>query len=463
MTETLSKGEVSRGSEPPRLLIEEWLPAAAIGVECMREHQFMAPFPPNVRLHVWWARRPLTVSRAAVLASLLPADFPRDVFERLLGFGRPGEELVRIRQLLDSKRSGTRLAVGFDCGRAFSSKLNGEDMEVASASVRALWGGDATVIDPMAGGGSIPLESTRLGLNTIANEYNPVACSVLEATLDYPFRAGSDISEPARKWARVWEQRVTSRISQFFHERGFVAVRDYIFARTVPCPDTPGNPHTPLVPDWHLLRPSSGKKIVAEPVVDSRRGTWTVRIREIGRMAGQLKTPPAPTYADGKGISIFSGHQIPSEYIKAKAQAGEMGSALYAVAVKTPQGLTFQPPEPEDLRALAAAEKELARLRPAWERDGIIPTELYPEVTSDERPRVYGMPRWADMFSLRQLLGLGVMVEELRKLRPEIIAAEGEKVGLAVEHLLALVVDKFANHNSILSSWDATTLIRGFG
>ena len=70
--------------KPPRLLIEEWLPAAAIGVECMHErstgHQ-----PPDKRLHVWWARRPLVVSRAAVLAFLLPADFPRDIFERLLG------------------------------------------------------------------------------------------------------------------------------------------------------------------------------------------------------------------------------------------------------------------------------------------------------------------------------------------------------------------------------------------
>jgi putative DNA methylase len=77
----------------PRLLIEEWLPAQAIGIECARENQFMAPFPPNRRLHVWWARRPLIASRAAVLASLLPADFDRVKFERLLGFGKPANGL----------------------------------------------------------------------------------------------------------------------------------------------------------------------------------------------------------------------------------------------------------------------------------------------------------------------------------------------------------------------------------
>ena len=454
MTETLLRTTTRVKVEPPRLLIEEWLPAAAIGVECMRERQFMAPFPANVRLHVWWARRPLTVSRAAVLASLLPADFPRDVFERLLGFGRPGDQLVEIRRLLDSKPKGSRISVGFDCGRAFNAHLDTNDLNKAWERLEQLWGSAARVIDPMAGGGSIPLESARLGLETIANEYNPVACSILDATLRYPLSIEVDLAVKARGWAKTWEQRISERISPFFHERRFVAVRDYIYARTVSCPDTPGQPHTPLVPDWHLLRPSSGKRIVAEPVVDHPRGSWGVRIREIGRGAGQLKEPPAPSYAGGKGISLFSGHQIPSDYIKAKAQAGEMGSALYALAVKTPQGLSFQPPEPEDLKALAAAEKELARLRPTWERDGIIPTEVVPLGDKTGEPMVRGITHWADMFSPRQLLGFGVMVEELRKLRPEIIAAEGEEIGLAVEHLLAFILDKFANWNSILSSWN---------
>jgi adenine-specific DNA methylase len=69
--------------QKPRLLIEEWLPAAAIGVECMRERGSASALAPTTYLHVWWARRPLTAARAAVLASVLPADFPRDVFERL--------------------------------------------------------------------------------------------------------------------------------------------------------------------------------------------------------------------------------------------------------------------------------------------------------------------------------------------------------------------------------------------
>src|SRR5512145_1878274 len=117
--------ELTGTSGKPRVLIEEWLPAAAIGVECMRERGSASALAPHTYLHVWWARRPLTAARAAVLGSLLPADFPRDVFERLLGFGRPGTELVRIRRLMDA---GVRMPGGFGVGRAFSRGLADRDL-----------------------------------------------------------------------------------------------------------------------------------------------------------------------------------------------------------------------------------------------------------------------------------------------------------------------------------------------
>jgi adenine-specific DNA methylase len=137
------------------------------------------------------------------------------------------------------------------------------------------------------------------------------------------------------------------------------------------------------------------------------------------------------------------------------AQNGKMGSALYAVAVKTPNGLEFQPPTRDDLDAIAAAEKELAKLRPEWERRNVIPTEKYPETTSDLRPILYGMPRWADLFSTRQLLGYGTFVEELKNIRPELVRNEGGDVGEAVIHLLSFIVSKMTNYNSALSLWHA--------
>jgi adenine-specific DNA methylase len=150
----------------------------------------------------------------------------------------------------------------------------------------------------------------------------------------------------------------------------------------------------------------------------------------------------------------WAGRQIPADYIKAKAQTGNMKSVLYAVAIKTPKGLTFQPPETVDLKALEDAEKELARLRPAWERANVIPTEN--RVKGDcDRSYVYGITTWANMFSPRQLLCFGVLVEELCKLRSEIVEAEGIKVGEAVIHLLAFTMDKLMDYSNSLNTWES--------
>ncbi len=444
---------------PPRLLIEEWLPAAAIGVECIRERS-TGQQPPDKRLHVWWARRPLTVSRAAVLASLLPADFPRDIFERLLGFGRPGHELVEIRGLMDA---AFRVPGGFNCERAFKRALRDDDLENAHKAAKKLWGPEITVIDPMAGGGSIPLESSRLGFTTLANEYNPVACSVLEATIDYPFRFGEALARKTRTWARVWEERVEERLAPFYPVHRLAKVHAYIFARTVPCPDT--QHPTPLVPDWHLLKPKSERgRVAAEPLVNKQQGTWTVRIRQIGRGAGELSQPPRPSFDDGKGISLFTGFQIPADYVQSMALAGKMGHALYAVCVKTNRGIEFCSPEDKDVIALRAAERELGTRRPNWLRAGLIPTEKVPKGDKTggnggkgtDLPLKRGEKLWTDMFTPRQLLSIGLMVEELGKLRSEVTRAEGTELAEAVIHLLALVIDKFLNHNCSGTRWENT-------
>jgi putative DNA methylase len=173
----------------PRLLIEDWLPAAAIGVECIRERS-TGQQPPDKRLHVWWARRPLAASRAAVLASVLPANFPRETFERLMGFWGPAAYVVAGEELLVAARASGMKINNPHGRRAFKGPLRDNDIAEAHAGAASVWGHLPTVLDPMAGGGSIPLESARLGFPTLANEYNPVACSVLETTLDYPFRFG---------------------------------------------------------------------------------------------------------------------------------------------------------------------------------------------------------------------------------------------------------------------------------
>ena len=435
----------------PRLLIEEWLPAQAIGIECAREHQFMAPFPPNRRFHVWWARRPLTVSRAAILASLLPADFDRKRFERLLGFGKSGDELVRLRKIMDL---GIRLG-GFGVKRAFSNTLNIDDLRFAHQAMIEVWGEQPTIMDPMAGGGSIPLEASRLGLKALANELNPVACSILEATVDYPIRFGIKLTNKARNWGKRWILKCIERLSPFFPQEKFVVLDGYIFARTVPCPDT--KYPSPLVPDWHLLKKNGQTHIVAEPLVDKEQGTWTIRVREIGKGAGQLRQPPMPTYDGGKGISVYTGRPFPDDYIKTIAQQGKMNWVLYAVILKTTGKQEFRPPTSTELRAIVMAEKELKVCQPKWETQGIIPTEKIPIGDKTKEPLNVGLSSWAALFSDRQLLTLGTMVDELLKFKREILITEGEEIGEAILHILSFVIDKYADYNNLLNTWESTT------
>lgn len=438
----------------PRLLIEEWLPAAAVGVESIRERQSAVALMPHTYLHVWWARRPLVASRAAILATLLPADFPRSDFEKLIGLYSDSKTVSAAeQQLIEAKSLG--LTIPNPHGpRACTSPVRKDVLDKAHAEIGRTWGNQSViVIDPMAGGGSIPLESSRYGFETIANEYNPVACSVLEATLIEPACHGRDVSDFAARWGKKLLERFRQRMAPLYGTPMEGTDETYIFANTVPCPDT--GFHTPLVPDWHLLKPKKGTRIVACPRVNKATGTWSTEVKVVGKMAGEVSTPPQANYSGGQGISLFSGRPISSEWIKQKAQAGEMRGALYAVAFRTTGSVQFRAATPADLEALAEAENRLSSVRLDWERRNIVPSEAYPEHVTDERPRLYGMPKWADMFSSRQLLAIGTLVEELNALRPEILKDAGEELGEAVVHLLSFVIDKFANYNSKLCSWHA--------
>ena len=305
------------------------------------------------------------------------------------------------------------------------------------------------------------MESARLGFRTLANEYNPVACSVLEATIDYPFRFGEKLAQRARYWGQELRRRFVARMEQFYPYVTYAGHKFpphcYLFAHTVPCPDT--GHHTPLVPDWYLLKPKgSNFRVWAEPMVDKKAGSWTVRIVDNREQNARGRTPPIPTYNDGKGISLFSGQQIPDDWIRAKALAGEMRSALYAVAIK-PKNFKFEPPTESDFRALVKSEKELAKYRKRWEQENIIPTEKIPEGDKTKEALAKGILTWTDLFAPRQLLCIGVLVEELRDLRDEIIKAEGKELGEAVVHLLAFVEDKFLNHNCSQTRWENTRAV----
>ena len=165
-------------------LIERWLPIAALGEESIRERRSMTALPPIYYLHVWWARRPLVASRAAVLASLLPADADRSRFLHVLGIhGDP----VAARNAVDrARRMGVRVANPYDYNRAFSYSPDTDDASWLKREIGDRFSAEIRVLDPTAGGGSIPFETTRLRLASVANDLNPVASLIMKATVEWP-------------------------------------------------------------------------------------------------------------------------------------------------------------------------------------------------------------------------------------------------------------------------------------
>jgi len=444
----------------PRVLIEDWLPIGELSVEGRREGS-AAIKPPLRRLHVWWARRPLMASRAAVLGSLLPAwseEWPDDLLElfptekdyrewfvHLLGVrGNPVAARERIRW---ANERGIKLDKAYDGARAFTVGPDAEQVEVLRRLLAETWGVESPVVlDPMAGGGSIPFESLRFGFRTYANELNPVASFVLQGTLVLPARLGPGFAEEIARWGARWAKRVEERLDRFFPRQSGESIQAYIFARTVACPET-GKP-VPLAPNWWLRKGKDAVavRVVADPELEECRF-------ELVRGDSIDFDPDVGTVKRGEGRSPWTGATIPGDYIKSEARAGRMGAQLYAVAIKTDQGRNFRPPTTTDLAALEAAEAELARQLPAWETADLIPDEAIPYGSKTSDPIRYGMETWREIFSPRQLLVFGTAVEELRRLEEELPNELDPHEATALVSFLAMSLDKSADYNCRLTVW----------
>lgn len=451
----------------PRLLIESWLPFEAIGAECKRENSTGQHPPPN-RLHVWWARRPLIASRAAVLAGALPAwsaDWPEPLrsqfpdqqtyhqwFNQLIGIsGDP----VQARKLIDwARQQEISIPNPYIGPRAFTVNPSSDDLKTMMELLEITWGKqEISVLDPFAGGGSIPFEALRYGFITIANDLNPVAAVILKATLEYPARFGPSLAEDIRKWGKRWYELVRPKLEPFFTPLPPGAEgAAYLWARTVACPTT-GKP-VPLSPNWWLSKePPVAVKMSAEPWMDQPRF-------EIVTGAAALAAKPAEgTISRGVARSPWTGQTVDGDYIKAEAQAGRMGQILYAVATKVPSRFEFRAPTNEDLEGYKKAEEAVFEKKPEWIARNIIPTEAFPE-GNDNRPINYGMETWVKFFSPRQLYSIGTFIDCLKEIEPEIKNNVNQDRADAIITFLAIALDKAISYDSKQSRFDPDRGIR---
>ena len=445
-------------------LIERWLPIAALGEESVRERRSMTALPPTYYLHVWWARRPLVASRAAVLASLLPADADREKFLHVLGIhGDP----VATRQRIDvAKRNKKNLGPNpYGYKRAFTYLPSDEDkswIKLATGhSLEVL-----SVLDPTAGGGSIPIETERFGFTSIANDLNPVAGLILKATVEWPMKHGSAVFEQFQELGREFIRRAEPKYEYVFPaELEGVQITGYLWAHTITCPYCDGL--VPLSPNWRLAPDGTGVRLKPERGPGAQGRVCSFEIVK------STKEQSSGTVLRGVGSCPFPdcSRVIDGNEIKRQAQAGQMGEQLYAVAYKKrvkkilksgKRGKDrwvrgYRAPRPEDDNS-AEIQARLAEKLPEWEAFDIVPSEKFPEISNDGRPIQYGMPLWRDLFSPRQLLCHGTSVEIFREML-DADRAKGKLTGVrqAAYGYLALTLDTLLNYNNRAGRWDNTT------
>ena len=473
-------------------LIEKWLPINEVSTEAIRERAAASALPPVNWLHVWWARRPLAPSRASTLLSLIPQSVDDDdtrhsVFNTL---GTSPEVYQIAQRLAAASESGERDKQGYgDHRRAFTHNPTAQQREWLHAN---LPNANPVVLDVTAGGGSIPFEASRLGLRTIANELNPVACLILRATCEWPQEYGYPLlDEYGRKpslteassgiagrylarvtellqgvypeetepdWMVRWNEKYRDEIQNNRIVRAKRYAQTYLFARTIDCPSC--RIMIPLSPNWRLDGKGTGIRVIPEPNAGrcSFEIVKTAAEQSAGTVNGAIATCP------------HCGATTPKGFIAAEAQQGRLGHQLYCVILNDQwQGFTkagqpkkrlttqrsFRTATPADDASIQMAEYRLTELAPAWDDGDILPTEVIPEGDKTSGyPLRYGMPIWKEMFNPRQQLAHGYCVQAFR----ECVDADEDAGRLddrrrAAWGYVGIALDKLINMNSLFCRW----------
>jgi len=419
---------------------------AALSEECVRERRSMTSLPPTYYLHVWFARRPLVASRAAILGCLLPADASRDKFLHDLGIH--GDPVAAARAIAGARASGVRVENPYDYQRAF--------YHLPPPVAEGL-----CVLDPTAGGGSIPFEAIRVGADTIGNDLNPVASFVLKTTVELPLQFGASLLKRFDEFAAEFLKRAKPLISEVFPDNSENREdATFLWTRTVTCPYCGGV--VPLSPNWKLSGSGLGVRLVPE--------NGRVRFEIVEREADH--SPGAVKGGDGSCPFPECRRTIDGDEVKAQAQAGGMGHQLYCVVYKEERikGYTrngkpktervrgFRAPRPQD-DVEALVSQRLEENMPLWQARNIVPDEEIPfgyETMIRWPLDKYGLRQWTDFFSPRQLYGHCVGVQVFKELAENFVKSELDRAAMAY---LAISLDKMVNYNAIQVRWHASRAV----
>jgi len=445
-------------------LIEVDFPIRKVSEESVREK--------NIRhghistLHIWWARRPLAASRATALAALLPAPDDPEERERLL-------QLVKdISPWEVVKGNGTHLKI-----------------EEARRLIREAYGGRAPkVLDCFAGGGAIPLEALRLGCETYAMDYNPVAVLLLKAVLEYPQKFGkpgpslvpasdgglglerATVEDPLLEAVKYWGnwvlEEARKELAQFYPSDpdGSIPV-GYIWARTLPCQNPACGAEIPLMRQTWLAR-KDNKKVALRMVPNREAGRVDFEI--VGQKGEPIDfDPEAGTISRAHARCPLCGGTIDDKTTRRLFREGKSGQRMVAVVLHHPKrkGKTYRLASERDLEVYRDAEAALEPKREAlwaeWGMDPVPDEEIVTPCHEVDRPPMYGMPTWGDLFNARQKLALITFAELVRE---AVAGAAHEDVAGAGRLYVASALDKLATYLCALTRWrpDVLSFERAF-
>jgi adenine-specific DNA methylase len=386
-------------------------------------------------LHIWWARRPLASSRTTSYAALIPAP------ENDLEWDKKSQFIINLSK--------------------WENSLNQDLIKKARKEILEANGGKPPrVLDPFAGGGSIPLECLRLGLETYAVEYNPVAVLILKCTLEYPQEYRKKLLEDVKKWGNWVLEEAKKEIGKFYpvDKDGSIPV-GYIWARTIPCQNPSCNAEIPLIRQFWLAK-KGNKKVALKPYIKNGRIEFEI--------VGQNKPFPKDFEPEKGTVSraiahcLVCGSTVDDKTTRKLFQDGKSGQRMIAVVLHKQRNLgkTYRLATEKDIEMYKKAEKYLEekrkKLMDEWGIDPVPdePLVRVPVTFGVINVWVYGMNSWGDLFNSRQKLALITFTEKVRLAYKKMIEEGYDKdYAKAVVSYLGLAIGRCSDFESTLCRW----------
>ncbi len=449
----------------PKKLIEVALPLEAINAESAREKSIRHGHPST--LHLWWARRPLAAARAVIWSSLVddPSEHPEQF---------PTEE--------EQNKERQRLFTILEKLVKWENSNDPEILNAAKAEIlRSTGNNPPPLLDPFAGGGAIPLEAQRFGLEAHAHDLNPVAVMINKAMIEIPpkfagqppinpeaqkqfdargeWKGAGGLAEDVRYYGEWMKEQAFNKIGHLYPKAilpdGEVAVIAWIWARTVASPDpTAKGAHVPLVSSL-MLSTKKGNKAWVEIVDDpNAKDGWRFEVKtgEISKSDEVLKSAGTKAGKAKDFICIKTKSPIQRGYIQAEGKAGRLSKRLMAIVALGKNGRVYLSPNAmhEEIAASVDYSPEVENARESF-LSGSTPTRA---MTTGGVCSAYGLDTWGKLFSNRQLITLITFSEFVGKAYERILLDGGSPdYAKAVITYLGFAVDKMVDINSSACSW----------